>query len=82
MPRAAAGAQGKYPCAVSVEARDTLQPGELGARPGRHCHYLLSGAPALLPPGLGLPSRCQPGGGISQALQVPEKQSRWFGQEG
>nr|XP_025121428.1 kinesin-like protein KIFC2 isoform X9 [Bubalus bubalis] len=52
----------KHPCAVSAEARDTLQPGELRARPGWHCYHLLSRAPASLPPRLGLPSARQPRG--------------------
>ncbi|XP_059730300.1 kinesin-like protein KIFC2 isoform X12 [Bos taurus] len=57
----------KHPCAVSAEARDTLQPGELRARPGWHCYHLLSRAPASLPPRLGLPSARQPRGGLQGA---------------
>lgn len=60
----------KYPCAVSAEARNTLQPGVLRARPGWQCHHLLSRAPASLPSGLGLPSRCQPGGGNALPLHL------------
>lgn len=60
----------KHPCAVSPEARDTLQPGEPRARPRWHCYYLLSRAPASLPPRLGLPSTRQPGGGDAPPLDL------------